>query len=431
MKLKVFAAVFAVLFLLLSGCVTEPEPAPEPGPGPESEAGALADESGATFEGIKETVSRNNNFAFEMYRGLNKEGENLFISPWSISSAFAIAFEGARGETAEEMAEVLHLSDNETVRRSSFAGIYNILNEENEEFELETANALWAEQSYKFLDSYVGLSDDFYKANTKNMDFVNAAEASRQEINAWVEGKTNNLIKDLIPQGVITDLTRLVITNAVYFKGQWLFEFDKEKTEERPFIVSDREMVQAPMMQLKDDSAIFRYTETDSIQVLEMPYKGDRLSMLVLLPQKHDLSDLSEELDSKMIGDLADAMAPQEVIVMMPKFKFETKYLMAENLKEMGMKKAFESGVADFSGMDGTKALSISQVIHQTFVEVGELGTEAAAATGIVIGVNSMPPMNEEPIPIFNANHPFIFLIKERGTGAILFLGKVENPLLG
>ena len=240
------------------------------------------------------------------------------------------------------------------------------------------------------------------------------------------EDQTNDRIKDLIPQGVIDPLTRLVLTNAIYFKGDWVKQFDKKDTQERDFTTSTGNTVKAQMMSLTHDQADinFNYTETDEAQVLELPYSGNELSMLIILP-KSDLSSLESSLSSDKLKEWRSNLTSEKVDqIYLPKFKFDTKYFMADTLSAMGMPTAFSSG-ADFSGMDGTKSLFISSVIHQAFVEVNEEGTEAAAATAVIVGETAAPIQNI----IFNADHPFLFIIQQRDTGNILFLGRVTNPL--
>ncbi len=397
-----------------------PAPAPTPAPTPPK-----ADETGATPEAVSTIVDANNQFAFDLYSELKSESGNLFFSPYSISAALIMTYEGAKNKTAEEMQSVLHIPENAEIRRPAFAKIYNEINKEDKKYQLSTANALWAQQDYKFLDEYTGTVERYYGGKVTNLDFIRETESSRQTINKWVEKQTNDKIKDLIPQGVISDMTRLVLTNAIYFKGTWLLQFDKKNTQEENFRVGPGNIAKVQMMQLTGDDVKFNYAETDKLQVLEMPYDGEELSMLLLLPKGDDLEPAEEALEPEKLSELKSSLIEQRVDVYIPKFKFETKYFMAENLAKMGMPTAF-FGNADFSGMDGTKNLFISAVIHQAFVEVNEEGTEAAAATGVVMNFKSAGPS----IPVFYADHPFIFLLQERESGNILFMGRVNNPEL-
>lgn len=397
-----------ILSISLAGCAADIEPI-EP---------TVADDTGATAEGVTSVVTANNQFALDLYSKLKGEGGNVFFSPYSISTALAMTYEGARGQTAEEMKEVFYFPDSDFMR-PSFAKIYNLINKEDKKYKLHTANALWAQQDYAFLPEYLGLVGQYYGGKTTNLDFVTKTEESRKIINDWVEEKTNNKIKDLIPPGAINAMTRLVLTNAIYFKGTWVKQFDKKNTREWDFRISPDKIVKAQMMSLQDEE--FNYADTEKLQILEMPYDGEELSMLILLPKEDDIESLEESLNAEKLNELRNMLTKQEVDVYIPKFTFETKYFMVPTLKEMGMPTAFSAN-ADFSGMDGTRNLFISNVIHQAFVEVNEEGTEAAAATAVIVALTAMPTN------MFIADHPFIFIIQERETGNILFLGKVVNP---
>lgn len=242
--------------------------------------------------------------------------------------------------------------------------------------------------------------------------------------------QTNDKIKDLIPEGVIDASTRLILTNAIYFKGKWVKQFNEKDTRDEYFRISKNNSVKVPMMQRTDKDAKFNYTENDKLQILEMPYSGEELSMLILLPKNDDLAMLENLLSTKNLSDWKKDLEEQRVEVFIPKFKFETKYFMADDLKIMGMPTAFQWPGADFSGMDGTKNLYIGEVIHQAFVEVNEEGTEAAAATEVVMLLSVDPEQKTPKIPVFRADHPFIFLIQEKASGNILFMGRVANPTL-
>ena len=331
-----------------------------------------------------------------------------------------MTYEGARGQTAEEMQSVLHFPADPEVRRPAFARIYNQINKRGKKYKLSTANALWAQKDYSFLDEYFNTVEKYYGGKVTNLDFVGDTENSRITINKWVEEQTNNKIKDLIPEGVIDAATRLVLTNAIYFKGTWFKQFDKKNTVERDFKISPTNSVKVQMMHLDDKKAKFNYTETKDLKILELPYSGGDLSMLILLP-KDSIEQLESELTIENLNNWTARLKEEEVSIYLPRFKFETKYFMAQDLAEMGMPTAF-SGGADFSGMTGRRDLYISNVIHQAFVEVNEEGTEAAAATAVVMKEVAMMKK------LFNADHPFIFIIREKETGNILFLGRVSDP---
>ena len=368
----------------------------------------------------------NNRFAFDLYRLLANEpahaGDNLFFSPYSISSALAITNEGARGTTADEIGAVLHLPQNNTLRREGFAAIDAALNRGSDNYTLRTANALWAEKTYPFLPAYVDVAARWYGANVTNLDFINDSEGSRETINRWVEEQTEDKIRDLLPPGSIDPLTRLVITNAIYFKGTWVEEFDANETREEEFRVGPGKTVTVPMMQRAGGDAVYPYAETETLQVLEMPYaheSGNGLAMFVLLPKGDSLTAAEETLDAERLTDLRESLVSQNVRVFFPKFTLDVGYNLPPVLAAMGMPTAFTDD-ADLSGMDGTEDLFITGVFHKAFVDVNEEGTEAAAATGVIAGGGVTP--------VFRADHPFVFLIVEKDSGAILIMGRVVNP---
>jgi serpin B len=373
------------------------------------------DVAGWTWEGVREVVFANNRFALELYSELSKrETGNIFFSPYSISSAIAIVYEGARGETADEIRAVFHFPDYE-VLRPNFAEIYNSINKNHSGCELRTGNALWVQEGFPLLESYRTVVERYYGGKAANLDF--SKEESRQTINSFIEKQTNGKIKDLIPSGFLNSQTALVVTNAIYFKGTWLWEFDPKETREMDF-ETPKGKVKVPMMCMFPSGVKFKYAEIGNLQILELPYSNGNVSMLILLP-KADLSSIEpltieklEEWRSEMKETVLDA-------IYLPKFEFETKYLLNDYLKTLGMPKAFNPHEADFSGMSPIKVW-IDFVIHQAYVKVDEKGTEAAAATaaGMTLGINK----------IFMADHPFIFIIQQNDTGNILFLGRVVNP---
>ena len=374
----------------------------------------IADDSQADDTEVINVVDNNNQFALELYSELNDNEDNVFFSPYSIAAALAMAYEGARGETAEEMQSVLHFPENDIIRRSSYARIHNLINKQDKDYKLYSANAFWAQEKYPFLAEYINIVQKYYAAEANNLDFVTETEKSRQTINNWVEEQTNDKIKDLIPSGAINPLTRLVLTNAIYFKGDWVLKFNKRKTREADFRISPDKTVKVQMMSLTGNKAKFNYAfiPDEELQIIELPYEGEELSMLILLPKEGGLSSFEESLTAEKLNELRNRMRETKIDVYMPKFKFETKYFLPETLSKMGMPTAFKWPGADFSGMDGTQDLFISKVIHQAFVEVNEEGTEAAAATAISMELGAMPNF-------FRADHPFIFMIQERGSSFI------------
>jgi len=378
-----------------------------------------------SIEGLSNVVDANNKFALDLYSKYKTNKGNVFFSPYSISTALAMTYEGARGQTAEEMQKVFYFPEDSNTMRNGYANLYAEINKPGKKYKLSAANALWAENDFQFLDEYFNVVDQYYNSKVTNLDFKHDPEGSRVTINNWVEDKTNDKIKDLIPSGMIDSMTRLVLTNAVYFKGEWVKQFNKDDTIERDFTTESNNIVKAFMMQRTDDESIFNYGENSMLQILEMPYSGDDLSMIIILPKENNLDDVENSFTMDKLSDWKNELEEQRVNVFLPRFKFETKYFMAEDLAEMGMPTAF--GNADFSGMTGKMDLAISQVIHQAFVEVNEEGTEAAAATAVIVKETSAGP-DGPTIPVFNANHPFVFIIQQKDTGNILFMGRVSNP---
>ncbi len=369
----------------------------------------------------------NNQFAVDLYGQLGKAqpSRNLFFSPASISIALAMAAAGARGQTEAEMAQVLHLTG---ILPQAHAAYHKALRRWNSAdnsrgYQLRVANRLWGQRSFPFLASYLKLTRQEYGAELGLVDFVGGTEAARQQINSWVEQQTAEKIKDLIHKGDVDGLTRLVLTNAIYFKGDWASQFKKDQTHDEDFTVSSIRKVKVPMMHQKHS---YRYVRSGALQVLELPYKGDELSMLVLLPTAKDgLDDLEKSLSASRIADLQAGTWSQEVTVYLPKFRLEASFSMKDALEKLGMKLPF-ADTADFSGMDGRQDVHLSAVVHKAFVEVNEQGTEAAAATGSIFAFKAARPQ-KQPI-IFRADHPFVFMICDNRDGSILFLGRVTEP---
>lgn len=377
-------------------------------------------------------VDANNKFCFDLYARLRqgKNTDNIFFSSFSISTALGMTYEGARGNTALEMAKVFGFPAEDNVRRVQFSEMLNEINKKDKKYELRTANALWVEKTYKLLDDYLGTIEKYYQGRATNVGFIEADERdlSRMAINQWVESNTNNKIRELIKPQTLTQDTRLVLTNAVYFKGSWQIKFTKSATKEEDFFVGPGKKVKVPMMSLGMKGLKFpelRYAETADLQVLELPYEDGELSMLILLPKK-SLDAVEEKLDYEMLESLRKASSPRPVKGYLPRFKFEKEYSLKSVLVAMGMPLAF-SDLADFSGMDGTKKLTISEAIHKAFVEVNEEGTEAAAATGVIMVEKVSVQAPAEPVT-FRADHPFIFMIRHNKTDAVLFMGRVLEP---
>ncbi len=432
-KIGLFFILLIGLSLFLIGCDKNVVPILQPiqedtKPSDQQPITSLINDTGATSEGIETIVDANNQLALDLYLKYRSEEGNIFFSPYSISTALAMTYEGAKGQTAEEMQFVLHIPENANIRRANIEKIYNDINQDDKKYKLSTANALWAQEDFKFLDDYFSIVEEYYGGKVTNLNFDEKPEESRIIINNWVEDKTNNKIKDLIPVGIIKPrLTRLILTNAIYFKGNWVKQFNENDTKEQNFrLMPSNTNIKVPMIQRTDDESKFNYAENSDVQLLELPYSSEDLSMLILLPKDDNLEDLEKSFTLKKLTQWRDSLSEQRVNVYIPKFKFETKYFMAETLKDMGMPIAFSDN-ADFSGMTGKKDLKIYNVIHQAFVEVNEEGTEAAAATAVIMGrITSVGP--EPVIPTFRADHPFIFIIQQKDSGNILFMGRVSDP---
>lgn len=412
------------LGIFLYGCTIQPEPTPtpEPTPPPEPtpEPEPINQQQVTLANGV---IEANNLFAIDLYDKYKSEDGNLFFSPYSISSALSMTYEGAKGQTAREMQAVLHLPDDKNKIRSDFKNIYNELNKADKTYKLTTANALWAQEDYPFVDEYFNVVDEYYDGKVTNLDFKTDTENSRVTINNWVEDKTNDKIKDLIPKGMLNTRTRLVLTNAIYFKANWSNQFDAEDTWDGKFKLSSGQSVDARMMY---QTSNYNYGETNNLQILEMDYLGNDLSMLIILPKENDITQIENTFRTEKLEDWKNDMQTEKVRVTLPKFKFETKYFMDEGLKEMGMPTAFKYPDADFTAMSPTDELFISQVIHQTFIEVAEYGTEAAATTAVIMDAGAAP--EQEQPKIFRVDHPFIFIIQQKDSGNILFMGRMSDP---
>jgi serpin B len=387
-------------------------------------------------------VQGNNAFAVALYRQLQNAPSNLFFSPYSISTALAMAYAGAEEATQEQMAQTLRYPTSAQALQKlgltqasldqeqfdkAFGQVIKDLNAQGarSKNELRVANALWGQRDYEFARAFVSTVERRYNGNFQEVDFITATENARAEINGWVEKQTNGRIKNLIEKGMLTSLTRLVLTNAIYFKGKWASPFQTDSTQEEPFTLPGGGKVQVPMM---NQQGRFGYAQTDETQMLEMPYAGDKLSMVILLPKDTSgLRRLEQDLTAEKLAEWLGQIRRREVIVAMPKFKMVGKLDLVSTLQSMGMTDAFSRDKADFSGMTGKRELSISAVIHQAFVEVNEEGTEAAAATGIGMSATIAVP-EPELTPVFRADHPFLFLIRDEASGSILFLGRVMSP---
>ena len=371
-----------------------------------------------------------NAFTFDIYDELSKNNiENLFFSPYSIFTALSMVYEGARNNTAAELKNVLHVDQDNESFHNYMKSLYDYLNE-NSEYNISTANALWPREGYLLLEEYTDIINNFYGGGSNPIDYTNPALAS-EIINNWVENHTNNLIQDLVPESAIDPiLTMLILTNAIYFKGDWKVQFDEENTSQEDFTTIDNNVLSVDTMKLVDTEERFYFTKIDELKILELPYDGDEISMYIFLPREgYDITDIPNFVDNSKLYSFLDLMEKKEVDIYLPKFNFTKDYRLNDYLTALGMQDSF-SGDADFSGIDGSKSLFISDIIHKAFIDVNEKGTEAAAATAIVMKATSVQEPEEPIREEFRCDHPFMFLLLHKETNTILFMGNVMEPII-
>jgi serpin B len=385
----------------------------------------------AAVPDVEELAAGNSAFAFDLYQMLRQEGQgNLFYSPYSISAALAMTYAGARDETEQEMAGTLHF----TLPQEQLHPAFNTLDIKlssrgegtgEEAFQLNIANAIWGQEGYDFLPAFLETLAENYGAGMRTLDFVQETEEARQAINDWVAEQTEGKIKDLIPPGLLSPLVRLVLTNAIYFNGKWVLPFEANDTRDEAFHLLDGSTVEVPMM---SQTEAFKYGEGDGYQAVELPYRDSNLSMVLVLPEEGRFEEAEATLSAGLVDGIVEGLATEQVQLSVPKFKFESEFNLSDVLIEMGMPSAFglgSAGGADFSGMTGDRALMISAVIHKTFVAVDEEGTEAAAATAVVMLESEM--VMEDAV-VMRLDRPFLFLIRDGETGTVLFVGRVMDP---
>jgi serpin B len=377
---------------------------------------------------VASLAGSNSAFAFDLYGSIKSLDGNLFLSPYSISTALAMTYAGAAGQTADQMAGTLHFDLQGEALHSAFNAYALDLEAraqaevEGTPFELSIANSLWGQEGFAFRPEFLDLLAENYAAGMRLVDFAGDPEASRRVINRWVSDETRQRIEDLIPEGAIDTMTRLVLANAIYFKASWLTAFDPDDTVTEPFYRLSSEAADVPMMRL-DES--YRYAIGDGYKAIELPYQSGDMSMLIFLPDEGDFQAFEDELGPDLVDRTMAEMTYGPVHLGLPRFTYESSFSLKDALKALGMADAFDPDRADFSGMDGARDLYISDVLHKAFVAVDEEGTEAAAATAVIMGVTSAPA--GEPIT-FIVDRPFIYLIRDGQTGSILFLGRVLDP---
>lgn len=372
---------------------------------------------------VQEVAKASNEFSFDIYKRMREKPGNVFFSPASILTALTMAQSGAENATLAEMQKVLHASPDEEKWLAGAGGLSQLLNAKGDGYELRTANRLWGLSDYTFRAEYLDGLELKFGAPLGRLDFKKKPEPSRQAINDWVSDYTNKRIQDLFPQGAIDADTRLVLVNAIYFKADWLEPFSKNATSNQPFTLSANKQVNVPLMTTTND---LRYFEDTNAQILSLPYKSRELSMVVVLPKdKLGLEKVEQILTNQTLNDWIKGLSTKEVEVYLPKFKVTSEFSLNDTLSDMGMPRAF-SDEAEFGRMTSEEDLKISKVLHKAFVEVDEKGTEAAAATGIVMTPTAAPI--EPQKVVFRADHPFLFLIRHNSSGAILFFGRLADP---
>jgi serpin B len=390
-------------------------------------------ERGATTEGINDTIYSYNQFAFSLYQEITSEtDENVFFSPFSTYIALSMIYEGANGETADEMADVLYISGDNEIRRASFAQIQNNLNNRKAKCTLKLSNNFWVQEGLQVKDNFRDIIDNYYFSEMEEINFMNDPEKSRESINQRVEKETGGKIKNLLPPGSIDLQTIMTLTNAIYFKGEWKHAFEKENTEEEIFFLEDNQTKMVPMMNLNSlgyknvDINLFTNYE---IQVLELPYRGDTISMFIFLPitfnfnryEPRSIDELENELSLEYYTECIKELSLEDSFnVELPKFSYASEYNLKNTLNRLGMNEAFNSS-ADFNGITDEFPLFIDEVYHKASISVNEKGTEATAATGTTAPTGYPPE--------FIADHPFFFTIQDKETGLILFMGRLMDPL--
>ena len=374
-------------------------------------------------------VDGNSAFAFDLYQQLKGKEDNLFYSPYSISLALAMTYGGARNETEAQMADAMRFMLPQDRLHPSLNALALELNsrgqgaqgKDGKGFRLNIVNAIWGQQDYAFLSDFLDLLAVNYGAGLRVLDFIGATEESRVTINDWVSDQTEGRIKDLIPAGMLSPITRLVLTNAIYFNAAWEYPFGENMTEDGIFYRLDGSQVTAPMMSQKET---FGYGEGEGYQAVELLYDGQELSMVILLPASGQFEAFEAALDAAQVDGIIGSIEHRQVDLTMPRFEFDSSFSLQAALAAMGMPLAF-SEMADFSGMTGNRDLFIMDVVHKAFVSVDEEGTEAAAATAVVMGETAMPPSEAVEVTI---DRPFIFLIRDIETWVILFVGRTLDP---
>lgn len=428
--MKAFVEIFMIITLLIgmTACQKSP-PTPAFAQIAQSEKNRLTTPQSPSAD-LEALVAGNNAFALNLYQQLIQEKSgNIFYSPYSISLALAMTYAGARGETASQMAKTLHFDLPQGRLHPAFnsldlyfAGLgKGAQGSDNQGFRLHIVNALWGQKDFQFLQDFLDLLAQNYGAGIRLLDFSANPEAARATINDWVSQQTEGKIKDLIPPGALDAWTRLVLTNAIYFNAAWANPFDEKQTSPAPFYLLDGSEVNVPMMQTTTSLGTFN---GEGYQGVTIPYDGNELEMVIIMPQAGKFEQIEKGLTEDWLSKQLSQREFQRVELHMPKFKVESDFSLVRSLSALGMPQAF-SEQADFSGMDGKSDLYIGEVVHKAYVSVNEAGTEAAAATAVIMELTAVMP--ETIVPI-NLDHPFIYFIRDVQNGGVLFAGRLINP---
>ncbi|WP_321287507.1 serpin family protein [uncultured Sunxiuqinia sp.] len=370
-------------------------------------------------------IEADNAFGLDLFKEVNTEldeGKNLMISPLSISLALAMVYNGADGDTKSQMETMLHKSGFSPDQiNKAYQSLVKALADHDPQVKISIANAIFYDQNFNIKSDFISTNQTYYDAEVDKLDFNNSL-STLDRVNGWVKNKTNNKIEKIIDQVSPTDA--IFLMNAIYFKGQWTSQFEKDNTADRAFYTENGNELQVPTMML--DETTLNYTGTSQFQLLELPYGGEKYSMLILLPtEEYSTNDVIAEMNQSNLNNLLENLHERNLKVYLPKFEFAYANSLVDNLKALGMNDAFIASLSDFSGISDIPDLYISEVKHKSYIKVDEEGTEATAVTGVTFEVTSAGPE-----PVFDVNRPFVFAIREKDTNAILFMGKVNNPLL-
>jgi len=437
--LRSLLGIALVAAVLLSACAplaeTPEKPAPtEPIEKPEEPEQGFSEYTGKDAyiidpqvdrEAVQAAAAASDAFALALYRQLAENDGNLFYSPYSIYTALMMTYAGAAGNTAEQMKQALAMLLPEGQEHAALNGlnqtlVQNSMFDGEPVFSFHVANQLWGQKDFPFNEPFLNTLSANYDANLKTVDFSDS-ESARALINFWVAAQTNDKIKDIIPTGVLNELTRLVLTNAVYFKAAWMNQFDPTKTAQGTFTLADGSTAEVPMMHAQRSMQAFM---DEKLAAVELPYVGGMFSMVLVMPAQGSLAEFEASLNGDRLNEILGSLSTASVNLSMPKFKLESSFGLGEAMKNLGMTDAFTPGAADFSGMESTRSLYISDLLHKAYVDVNEEGTEAAAATTVVVGMTSMPAESYE----ISFDHPFLFFIRDIQTNTILFMGRLADP---